>query len=412
MLWKSQSGDNLALSIERDFPRFELAYSQPRPDPDFTGYPLPEDSDGLSEDGSLLRSGESHFVAASVPLMGRTVDKPTTAYYIPCGQRPFSTINNYSWALDSANFFPAQYPSYAGIDRFPMPGRYPTSMDDVIPRQLVPYRNPLLNVPVERDAGDDPLVIPKLHPEVSIEDSTASKHSPNNVVEPWANPAAGGDCNGTGDRASMCGLLSSHAQVSDRLDSTEGQSPTGLADSHQLESNAGSTRSPITTNSEKTLSASTSDHTDTVSARLHWHQVRGWSYETGVVDSGTQVSCLSQPNVDRQISRIGCVSKMAEWLQGLNRTNKAGTTAGEAGQADVEGHLTLSAAETLEMAPDAKGSQNQAEDEAYYTADECAVDVELVSGGQSEDEWADWDWEFESNGEAERIGLYATDWEG
>jgi hypothetical protein len=61
------------------------------------------------------------------------------------------------------------------------------------------------------------------------------------------------------------------------------------------------------------------------------------------------------------------------------------------------------------------------EDEGYCTANE--YDMELVPEGQSDDEWADWDWDLECaedhdlthaahHVEDERVGLFATGWEG
>ncbi|EXJ90316.1 hypothetical protein A1O1_03415 [Capronia coronata CBS 617.96] len=423
ILYHTQSGERLAISIERDFPRFELAYSQPRPEPDFTSYRVSGDTDRLLEDAGPQQ-------------------------YITTRRDQYPTMGNPSWAMNSTNnWYPSDQSGHPNIGQFVVPRPCRPGIGNLAWPSL-PYPNPLLEVCQTGRTVDDTVVFPKILPSAFVEDTVSSGHSANNIVQPWANQAASGD-EPVKTRVTISSMLCNETHPYEELDRAKEQALT--PDGQQLPSTtydavkclkihgAALSLNPDNT-TEKVAYHNAGNRTDLVSAKLGRHQLTGWSPKADGSDSAPHVSRLLQARLDSQQSEEKKVSKMAEWLEGLSHPidpetpgesssheasralmdrlfDNAVQKVNGAGQTDTKQDPALSAVGTVDKITDSKDNQDHAAEdeaeEAYYTANEDDSDVEMVNAVPSEDGWADWDWEWDvdSNGEEERIGLCATGWE-
>ncbi|KAG9777236.1 hypothetical protein KCU88_g4574, partial [Aureobasidium melanogenum] len=419
-LYRSLSQGMPSSSIEKEFPFFEFAYGQPRPEPDFTSYRTLGDPERLLEAGLLTGPAVSTSFKSSLPLTNRT-SLTQRAAFSP-GQAADNSAN------DGGS---EQTPGQTLTDQFPMPGRYP-SISDEIPRPKSPHPNAISNISWFYDAKDDSLIFPMLWSSGSLQDVVSSNRSSNNTVETGANSAASAD-----DHDAMCRI-----PVFDMLPTSlqpcyaSGRRPSTLDLDDCVKCKPCETVSLSLSPDSYAPSGRADTSKDIVQVTLHRHPFTGWSFAHCGVDNGTDEPRTSQRTVDSQVGGTENDLKMVEWVKGLGFPAEPSNSNGSVSSDDIpqprlksatapstsparEANPTMPGQGPEMAAPrgpdDKQAGVDAAEDEGYYTANEHDTDLEIVTGYQSEDEWAEWDWDWKSeSGEEEadsRIGLYATDWE-
>ncbi|KIW91658.1 uncharacterized protein Z519_07626 [Cladophialophora bantiana CBS 173.52] len=405
-------------------PCFEFAYGQQKPEPDFTSY-RPTAGGSIQAELADLPRRESLGFALCTAASSRHKpeashisdgshdsstygDPPSSLVDCPDSRRPTGNIQYHPSTGDVHN---AQSFTSVGLEPF--------WYNDYPKRQS--SRRKEANVP--RDVGPivDNLIFPTLPTPPCHEDKFAVDGSINrNTVQPEANQA-------TSDWEQARESSPSSSELIDK------PPPRSIPDAEvaalcavrrrreaQATRLSPSRKEDRSTSGDAPLGATAKvaflPCTDLVPARLYQHQFVAWP------------PSISAANITEEPDNISAVLKAIDWLEELDMLKPY-----------AGGRLGLSA---LSLRPDERESDSRTDistpeatsrpvspvpieshgalwveeadsgrhDEGFSTDNERYSEVGLLDETLSEEDWANWDWDFEEDVD-ERIGLFATEWE-
>ncbi|OQU95261.1 hypothetical protein CLAIMM_01494 [Cladophialophora immunda] len=405
-------------------PGFEFAHGQQKPEPDFTSYRPIENSDTQDERTNLQRHGSLGFAICTAASSRHKAE----ASHISDDSHDSSTHGDASPLPDClASRGPTgriqDYPSTADTN----------SNQTVAPNGVqVPWythsfmrKNSDCNeVNLPRDVGitGDNLIFPTMPTPVHLEHTLAAHCSINSPFQPEVNRATGNwEKVGTG-LYSCPGLVDNTPlpSISDAVEAAVRAVRRGReAQATQLSPG----RKDDEFFSDGTLpgalsKAGLSPCMDIVPARLYRHQFLPWPPANSLADVGR-----------RRSSDMTGVLRMVDWLEELNTprpyedgplgvpvlTPQLRDTDFDLSKDILTSESALSPVFSAQLQCHRALSVHEAapgrHDEGYFTCCERYSEVDLLNEPSSDEEWADWDWDFELDHVDDRIGLFGTEWE-
>ncbi|KAH0837074.1 hypothetical protein FOPE_04609 [Fonsecaea pedrosoi] len=404
---------------------FEFAHGQQKPEPDFTSY-RPVVCGAALDERTHMQRNESLGYAVCTAASSR---HKAEASHVSDGSHDSSTHGD---VLSSGDDLDSQeltrtnqgYSLIADVERngpvTPMGLDFPWCHDFFMPK--VSYSQEI-GVPPDAAPSEDNLIFPTLPTPINLDHALIACCSVNNIVHPSGNQAAR-----SWERAGR-GLPS----FRDPVDTTPSPSISDAVEA--AVHGACSASEPQTTRGslDSRDGTITSDGPypgaaikvvippcmDLVPARLYQHQLIAWPLSTAAVEAR-----------NRRDSDVSAVLRMADWLAGLNTLGPY--VGGQLGlplpkppgnDAGLNSRRNMSTSnDTLSSVLSARAqchggfAEDEADsgspDEGYFTCSERYSETDLLEDTPTDEEWVDWEWDFESDDVDERIGLFATEWEG
>ncbi|KIW81249.1 hypothetical protein Z517_04274 [Fonsecaea pedrosoi CBS 271.37] len=406
-------------------PSFEFAHGQQKPEPDFTSYRPVVCGAALDERTHMQRNESLGFAVCTAASSRHKAE----ASHVSDGSHDSSTHGD---VLSSGDDLDSQeltrtnqeYSLVADVDRnglvTPMGLDFPWYHDFFMPK--VSYSQEIA-VPPDVAPSEDNLIFPTLPTPINLDHALIACCSVNNIVHPGGNQAARSweragrglpsfrDPVDTTPSPSMSDAV--EAAVRGACSASEPQTTRGSLDSRD---------DTITSDGPypgAAIKVVIPPCMDLVPARLYRHQLIAWPLSTAAVEAR-----------NRRDSDVSAVLRMAEWLAGLNTLRPyvggqlglplpkpPGNDAGLNSRRNMSTfNDTLSSVLSARVECHGEPAEDEADsgspDEGYFTCSERYSEADLLEDTPTDEEWVDWEWDFQSDDVDERIGLFASEWEG
>ncbi|KAJ9609495.1 hypothetical protein H2200_005822 [Cladophialophora chaetospira] len=390
-------------------PYFEYAYGQARPQPDFTSY-RPVAAPALPRRASVDRreslgfalggAASSRHKAEESHISNESHDSSTHGCPLP---RLSDAPDSSSQCKHGNDFFcesPLDVPldpewSWAGD--VPRPGRHEEAERS--------YSFP---------CGGDDLVYPTLPTPAYIRDALAANYMLNNVVQPWANQAAGLWDLASPGQQTLTGPCIPFLRTPEAPSALRYLAPLATGCESAVPGQGGDLDLWSKADMGMVTPTGTPKRPDLVPARLYQHQFIAWPATPPI--SAPYIKERTPSDVDIVSNDSDNVLKMLDWLVDLNtavpcpRRNQ--DTSDSPSEKLTEEIVYQCCEEVATPGPVACGSHGAMSCEALHPDDEALhftrgdedyattsyhdPEAELLSESKTDDEWAYWDWGTDS----------------
>ncbi|OAP60113.1 hypothetical protein AYL99_05115 [Fonsecaea erecta] len=403
----------------------EYIHGQQKPEPDFTSWRPVEDSVTQDERTDLQRHGSLGFAictassskhrAEASHISDESHDSSTHRFVPSPGDDPRGSPE-----MGGRN---QEYSCAADVGRSPavaLHGHETPWYTDSFMRTS--SHDTKINMPRNVKSTGDDLVFPTLPTPVCLQRSLSAYCSPSNTVQPEGNQAAN-----SWERAEE-GLSSGPDLIDNTppstFDTVEAAMRAVRRDRDALSTHLSSERKDdggVTDEAQPGAAANVvlPPCMDLVPARLYQHQVIVWPLSNSIIDAKKK----------RVRDRWGVIH-LVDWLEKLNTLDlyaddgqlslrdlarRPDESNSNFSKEILASEPTLSSSSSVRVHCNNSQSDDESisgrREERLFTGSEHDSEIDLVDDLVSDDEWANWDWDFEPDDVFERIGLFATDWE-